>query len=611
MYKTLLEFKLIRLMTIAQQVIKGYIKEACEILNMDSGTIKVLYVNKLNQDAVASYILDVTDDDCLVINEIWANQMMCNETPTCVRHYVYFGVRKIYQKNVIHNENFFRTPESDIDAYAFSYVVQSLKGLTVPMIPGIGQLLMLRAKEILKDELNLETQYYKLPKEIVNDDLSWKFRLTDEEEIKYYEHYFANSPKSTVRVIDKTEKGTISNPFEDVNEAFDYILELERDAYNKDILLQDIENQRYFYDLASHQFRVPWASPFVANNHEFSIPQDAFVVNQNELHKNGVFHFTLKPNLRGRKFLFRGQSKDYPGPCVPNLFRNKEQTYFLDPLIWGQEMIMLLNSHPLIKCLQDGVEIMHDMFRIFMNKYGLTQHYYNKTSFLDLTSNVETAKFFATTGYDTVTDSYYPIHDSEDLGVIFCYELQMPGAMTNRNNDYSLSVIGKQVFMRSGSQHGFLLEMAKGVDFKILPEVRMFYFRHKNSVSDEIFKKSDNGRKYFAMDILKESWKTTYKNRWVNRIVSEDAVRLNVLFNNGETFESICEKLKAEGIEIDKHKPEFSQELLNDYFDSIKNGWWEEFCSDIYFLGGDGALYKDCLMKIPKNPKYRSAFVRE
>ena len=314
MYKTLLEFKLIRLMTIAQQVIKGYIKEACEILNMDSGTIKVL--------------LDVTDDDCLVINEIWANQMMCNETPTCVRHYVYFGVRKIYQKNVIHNENFFRTPESDIDAYAFSYVVQSLKGLTVPMIPGIGQLLMLRAKEILKDELNLETQYYKLPKEIVNDDLSWKFRLTDEEEIKYYEHYFANSPKSTVRVIDKTEKGTISNPFEDVNEAFDYILELERDAYNKDILLQDIENQRYFYDLASHQFRVPWASPFVANNHEFSIPQDAFVVNQNELHKNGVFHFTLKPNLRGRKFLFRGQSKDYPGPCVPNLFRNKEQFEF-------------------------------------------------------------------------------------------------------------------------------------------------------------------------------------------------------------------------------------------------------------------------------------------
>lgn len=594
-------------MTIAQQVIKGYIKEACEILGIDAETIKVIYTNQLNRDAVVPFFLDITNDDCLVFNEILVNQMMCNETPTCVRHYVYFGVRKIYQKNVMHDDDFFRISESDIDAYAFSYVVQSLKGLTVPMVPRIGPLLMLRAKEILKEELNLDTEYEKLQ----NDDLTWRFRLTDDEEFIYNERYFATYPKSTVRVIDETEKGTIGNPFEDVNEAFDYILELERDAYNRDTLLQDIENQRYFYDLVSHQFRVPWASPFVANNHEFSIPEDGFIVNQNELHSNGVFHFTLKPNLRGRKFLFRGQSKDYPGPCVPNLFRKKEQTYFLDPLIWGQEMIMLLNSHPLIKCLQDGVEIMHDLFRIFMNKYGLTQHYYNKTSFLDLTSNVETAKFFATTGYDRKTDRYFPIHDSDALGVIFCYELQMPGAMTRRNNDYSLSVIGKQVFMRSGAQHGFLLDMAKGVDFKKLPEVKVFYFRHKSSISDEIFKRSDYGKKYFAMDILRESWETIYKKRWERRIVSEKAVRLNVSFNRGETFESICEKLKAKGIEVDKHIPVFSQELLNDYFDSIKNGWWEDFCSDIYFLGGDGALYKDCLMKIPKNPKYRSAFVRE
>ena len=33
---------------------------------------------------------------------------------------------KIIKKNVMHDEDFFRTPESDIDAYAFSFVVQSL-----------------------------------------------------------------------------------------------------------------------------------------------------------------------------------------------------------------------------------------------------------------------------------------------------------------------------------------------------------------------------------------------------------------------------------------------------------------------------------------------------
>jgi len=48
--------------------------------------------------------------------------------------------------------------------------------------------------------------------------------------------------------------------------------------------------------------------------------------------------------------------------------------------------------------------------------------------------------------------------------------------------------------------------------------------------------------------------------------------------------------------------------LLDKYYASIKEGWWEEFCSDIYFFGGDGALYKDSLMKISKQEKYKWAF---
>lgn len=33
-------------------------------------------------------------------------------------------------------------------------------------------------------------------------------------------------------------------------------------------------------------------------------------------------------------------------------------------------------------------------------------------------------------------------------------------------------------------------------------------------------------------------------------------------------------------------------------------------CSDIHYLGRDGTLFKDCLMNIFKNPKYRSAVVQ-
>ena len=394
-----------------------------------------------------------------------------------------------------------------------------------------------------------------------------------------------------------------------MNEASDYIRKLEEDAFANDALLRDIASQQYFYDLEFRQFRVPWACSYVSFYHDDNIPADGFIVNQNQIHPDGKFHFTLKPNLYGKKFLYRGQSQDYPKPCTPNLYRDETKTYFLDDLIWSQEMEVLLMTHPLVKLLEKGIVIMHDHFSILMNLVGLAQHYYHKTHFLDLTSDLESAKFFATTNYDSKTDEYKPVHDTEKLGIIYCYELQMPGAFTLQEG-YALSVIGKQVFMRSGAQHGFLLGMDKGVDFKTIPQVRKFYFRHDPTISDEIFKQSDNGKKYFPMDILEEVWKDKYKQRLENRIVSADAVRLNVSRNAGETFESICQKLKNRNIIVDDIHPSFVPELLDHYYTSIKEGWWEEFCSDIYFHGGDAALYKDCLMRISKRDEYRWAFER-
>ena len=111
------------------------------------------------------------------------------------------------------------------------------------------------------------------------------------------------------------------------------------------------------------------------------------------------------------------------------------------------------------------------------------------------------------------------------------------------------------------------------------------------------------------MDILEEAWKTEYKKRLEDGIVSADTVRLNVSRNLGETFDSISQKLKARNITVDDtYHPAFTPDLIDKYYDSIKEGWWEEFCSDIYFYGGDGALYKDCLMRIPKQKRYKWAF---
>lgn len=596
--------------SIADKVVRGYVKEACDILIYDLEYIRILYVSHVDAIEGIPQHAAITADGCLIIDEPWVNREIANEAPTRVRCEIYCKVRMLYQQaksTAVFNQ--YDNGAID-DAMAFSNALMTLKGLSLPMppFPQMVETLLKQTQKLLKEELGINTEYHLLPKELVKADNVWKYSLTLDDEKKYADRFYTKPQMSTIRVIDSSENGTETNPFENVNEAFDYIRKLEENAYTNDALLNDIAEQHYFYDLNFHQFRVPWASPYVAFYDEVKIPADAFIVNQNQLHKDGTFHFTLKPNLQGKKFLYRGQSQDYQKPCTPNLFRDETKSYFLDDLIWSQEMELLLMTHPLVKLLDEGVEIMHDRFSILMNLAGLAQHYYHKTRFLDLTSDIDAAKFFATTNYCGKTDEYTPVHETDKLGMIYCYEIQMPYAFVPHKG-YELSVIGKQVFMRSGAQHGFLLGMDMGMDLKTMPQVKKFYFRHHPDVSDEIFKQSDNGKKYFAMDILEEAWKTEYKKRLDDGVVSADTVRLNVSRNPGETFESISKKLKAKNITVDDtYHPTFAPDLIAQYYNSIKEGWWEEFCSDIYFYGGDGALYKDCLMRIPKQKRYKWAF---
>ena len=57
--------------------------------------------------------------------------------------------------------------------------------------------------------------------------------------------------------------------------------------------------------------------------------------------------YSLKPNLRHRKFLFRGES-EFHNPCKPNMSRNPHQRRFTAEMIRGQEMRILMMSHPLV-----------------------------------------------------------------------------------------------------------------------------------------------------------------------------------------------------------------------------------------------------------------------
>ena len=385
---------------------------------------------------------------------------------------------------------------------------------------------------------------------------------------------------------EQAPKGTQDNPFDNVDEAADYIKQQEAKEWAEDAYLQELVNSPYYCEQPQNFFRIGWASPFVAL-YKNDIPADGFVVNQLVSRR-----FSIKPNLYRHKFLFRGQCKYYD-KCYPNLFRDDKKTNFLDDLIWSQELQALVASHPLVQYCERGIELLHDHFVFEMNYGGLTQHYYNRSSFLDLTSDIESAKFFAVTDYDPDKDEYTATKKT-CLGVLYYYSIEMPRAFHGMG-DTALSTIGKQVFMRSGAQHGFLLNMSKGVNFNTLPQVRKVFFKHDAAISQRIVDASANGIIYFPHDALEAACRERLEILKKNKTVSMKAVEINLRFNPNETKASIISQLKDKGIRVDETLvPTFPVEHLTR--DALVQ-MWDTFCDGVYFYSPDGILYQEAMRR--------------
>lgn len=448
------------------------------------------------------------------------------------------------------------------------------------------------ALRILKDEFGLDCEYAGRV-----DGTSWgnikgvRLKLKDPEEEKYIKLKMKESPRLVD--IDPDIKGTKMNPFDNIDAAVQFVKMKEEQAYNDDKVLQDTANEPYFYDTNSHQFRIEFARPYVAlNRNHYS--EESFIINQLQRGK-----YTLKPNLYGRKFLYRGQTEEY-ATCKPSLFRDKNKTDFTDEIIWSDELSVLLRSHPLVHLLGSvGIELLHDRFVFKINSYGLSQHYGNNTPFLDLTSNLDAACFFATNKFSRTKDSEYEPYTKEGVGVLYYYELRMPYAFQDHGN-YHLSSIGKQVFSRSGAQFGFLFRMSKDLDFNDLAETHKVYFKHDPRISEQIYDQSAGGTKYWRTDALSRTWTDKLKSE---RKVSVEAVKKNLERNSGETIETITAQLAKYNIKVvDNYKPSFSKEELHRYYQDIANGWWkDEFCRGIHFNSPESILYEEELRRVRFN----------
>lgn len=397
--------------------------------------------------------------------------------------------------------------------------------------------------------------------------------------------------------------------FENIYEAKDYILEIEADALSKDKYRKTAP-----FVLRPPQFNVPYeeyikTAPIQTNSLDY--PLSAYYNDVDDckfiMTRLQSGRYSLKPNLKNRYFLFRGES-EFHSPCKPNLFRNSKKKYFLDSMIYGDEMVRVILSHPLVQLLDLGVKLNGSIYRFEMNLYGLLQHYYNKSSLLDLTSDIDVALFFATQKYDWESDKYIPIIDeNHEAGIIYYYKIDVNRDFQQQLNGEQLSTIGLQVFPRSGKQKGFLYNLNIHSDFNKLPQLKAFRFKHNAKIANEISEHMNSGKMLFPNDILKKHWRSSERE---TNVISNDAIKFNLTRNPEETFDSIKEKLKSiYNISTKDYKPILTVEELHEYFESISSeSYWEEFCNQIYIPGdSDGKMMND-LLNLPNNHEYEWAF---
>ena len=395
--------------------------------------------------------------------------------------------------------------------------------------------------------------------------------------------------------------------FENIYEARDYILSMESIALHKDIRRRSAP----LY-LRPIMFNVPYDefknNRFIPTD-SLDYPLSAYYNNADDckfiMTKLQSGRYSLKPNLKNRYFLFRGENQ-FHSACKPNLYRNSQKKYFLDTLIYGDEMVRVILSHPLVQLMDLGVKLDGSVYSFEMNLYGLLQHYYNKSSLLDLTSDIDVALFFATQKYNPKFDKYTPIIDeNHEAGILYFYEIDINRDFKQRLNGEQLSTIGLQVFPRSGRQKGFLYNLNLDSNFNDLPQLKAFRFKHNAVIAQEISEQMKCGEKLFPHDILKAHWESHMKR---TDIVSKDAIMINLTRNPNETFESIKAKLKQKySISTEDYIPTFTGEELHEYYNSAE-AYWKEFCNQIHIPGDiDGRMMSD-LANIPNNPAYEWAF---
>lgn len=230
-----------------------------------------------------------------------------------------------------------------------------------------------------------------------------------------------------------------------------------------------------------------------------------------ERHNRNVVH--LMPTSQSPFTFYRGQSR-YHEPCMPSLYRKDRNGEWPteEDIACNRlkicEFSILLNSHPVFR------EVCRNTL---VNYVTMAQHYGLATEYLDITNSKWVAAFFACTGYDSKTDTYYPAgRDYEEgYGVMYLTDFDM----SNPPDDFfdKNGVIGYQYFARPTKQSSFGFQMERGEDFNESPYFKKIFFRHDLEASTVVFEMSYRQNRFIPKDTLSVLARQIAESRAITR----------------------------------------------------------------------------------------------
>lgn len=350
----------------------------------------------------------------------------------------------------------------------------------------------------------------------------------------------------------------------------------------------------------------------------WGLPYSDFINNADDSQfvaaKTQLGRVTLKPNLRNRPFLFRGEKKDH-GKIISSFtqenFSEEKKLLALQEArekhlvtnLKAEDFMALLRTHPLFMMLDRGVFLAPERKPLFinMNYYGLAQHYGFRTGLIDFTPEIEAAAFFATT-INKGDDIYEPVTDTDKYpyGVIFLHNINPMLSFKG----LGFTTIGLQLYPRTGAQKGFCFNEGR-TPFDVNKIVTPIYFRQDKDASKRLFGAMNKGKSLFPDDTIAKYARAILSS---NEVTGETFARN--LYSNHDDLAKNLDALTNQKVTVNWHKMQyFNEEMLHEFYQDLKNGLWEQFGKQIYFDDSEkGHQMNESLLSLPHNPAYKHYF---